>query len=223
MREALVCLAFVFIPTTSIAATSAEILNRQLIKVAQVQATQDAAHADIPFAGDSIIHRARVRAFASDGVNRGSAGATGYEVCQMVRNVPEFQQARAAVIHFGTNDATEILQALAAGEDLAVLLRRFGNTVNCVLNYVTIPIVWGGIHLTGVAKKNPVIAQMNALIMARCIARERLCVFVQSPLDRGTGQFQADLYGDATHPNAAGYALWAPGLRAGLAEAGVAP
>lgn len=189
-----------------------------MIHVAQVQATQDDAHVDIPFVGDSIIHRMRVHSVIGDAVNRGSSGATGNLVCQMVRQVSEFQARRAALVHIGTNDATDIMSGLAT-------LAQWRNRVNCILAYATVPLVWAGIHYTGVARKNTIIDQLNEIAEAACEERDQAhpelpCVFVPSNLGE---RFNPALFGDSTHPNAQGYAVWIPAIRAGFADLGIAP
>lgn len=195
------------------AATSAAILSNQMIKVAQMQSAQDDERVDIPFVGDSIVHRWRVRAVHPDAVNRGSSGATGYQVCPMVRQVTEFQQRRAAFIHYGTNDATEILGGRQTEQ-------AFRNTVNCVLQYVTIPIVWGAIHYTWNDEKNRIIDRLNPYIRTQCEARQPVpCVFVDSPFPI----YDPVFFSDGTHPNNVGYAVIEPGVQTGFVRIGVSP
>lgn len=201
-----------FMSVSAYAATPADILEGQMIRVAQMQSPQDIAGTDIPFVGDSIIAFMRVKDVLRDAVNRGSAGARGHNVCQMIRQVSEFQTRRAALVHVGTNDAGDILGGIAT-------IQHWRNRVNCILAYATIPLVWAETHQTAYPNKNAIIDQLNLIAKEACEARDVPCVWVPSPWV----QFRPDYFPDGTHPNALGYAAWKPDVQAGFAALGINP
>lgn len=208
------CVAIcLFMTKAAISATPADILSNQLIQAAWWQATQDSSTVDVPFAGDSLIHRMRVQNVLEDAVNRGSSGARGTNVCQMVRQVPEFQTRRAALIHVGVNDAQDILFRKL------ITVKHWRNRVSCILAYATIPLVWTGIHYTAWPDLNLLIDEMNTIAKEACEARELPCVWVRSPWT----QFNQSDFFDEVHLNAQGYSVWIPAIREGFADLGIAP
>jgi lysophospholipase L1-like esterase len=165
--------------------------------------------------GDSILAKMNTARLGDHVFNDAVSTNTAPALCRRVSHYRRASRLSAgALVHIGTNDATQILVGLWTARDTK-------DAFDCIGKNILVPFKWAAIlHVTSdfvagkpgqplqsytAAQKNAVIDDLNVYAQGVCGALAR-CTWVPSPIDD-----RPELLRDGLHPNQAGYDLLAPG------------